>query len=322
MGKTRTPVSMAPISRLPLKNAVSSSAKSHMLPERSPLLKTANTYATVIDPPHIQAKGYQPQPPDFEFPSAMLSKVPNREVGLALAKTYSRALRKDGICGIELSWSDPNSQFLLDVVHRMGGKLDSVDPERADITGKSASQSMGDSATSGEWPARFSAFHILQPNKRGGEVYFLRAEQLIRHLSTKAVQILTTHEYNLKALPKDPKGKKTVKGKLLEIDSKTGRAYVRYRKNTLHDPPSNNHNACAAVEELTNLLDSLEDVGEHLRESRFKENTIILVDNARCLHSQKYLAESGQWLRRVGFHGYQGSTMSVKPILHSDSAFA
>lgn len=67
--------------------------------------------------------------------------------------------------------------------------------------------------------------------------------------------MLSNHEFDLKVPPEFFKGKNTVKGKLLDVDPATGRAYVRYRSDILHDPPSADANANAAIQELKDLLE-------------------------------------------------------------------
>ncbi len=103
------------------------------------------------------------------------------------------------------------------------------------------------------------------------------------------------------------KGKNTVRGKVLDIDTMTGRVYVRYRKDILHNPSSADVNANAAIEELNDLLDTPESVGEHVPGSVYKENTVLLMDNARYLHSRTDIKDPRRWLRRVRFHGTPGS---------------
>ena len=349
---------MAQFSRLSLRSGASSAIKTSpicakaMFPKRSPLLTIANTYATVQSPsskasqsrylkqvvsdmPYIREKGSPPEPSEFDFPLATLFKAPNREIGLDMATNYSRALQEHGICGIELSWPDPDSQFLLDVVQKMGGKPDThsttqgalwdvkwkpegVYSEGTGTAAQAISHSMGEFAwhTDGafeEHPTRFFGFHILHPDKRGGGVFrVLRADDLVQLLSSRAVNTLVKHKYDLKVPPEFFKGAKTVKGRLLEIDSRTERAFVRYRKDILHDPPSKDRDACAAVEELKDLLESPEDVGEYVPEFAFKENTILLMDNARYLHSRTNIKDPDRWLRRVRFHGYYGPIRSVE----------
>ena len=288
--------------------------------------------------PFITKKSAPPEASEFEFPLATLFKAPNREVGLSMAKMYTQAIREHGICGIEMGWPDPDSQFVLDVVNKMGCKPDThsstqgalwdvkYKPEgvHSEGTGKKAvsiSHSMGEFAwhTDGafeENPTRFFGFHIIRPDKQGGGVFrVLKAEDLTRLLSPEAVDVLSSHEFDFKVPPEFFKGKSTVKGKLLDVDAATGRAYVRFRKDILHDPPSADAQANAAVKELNDHLDAPEGVGEHVPEYVFKENTVLLMDNARYLHSRTDIKDPKRWLRRVRFHGTPGSVKEQdKPI--------
>lgn len=110
-------------------------------------------------------------------------------------------------------------------------------------------------------PTRFFGFHIIRPDKEGGGVFrILRAEDLVRLLSSEAVDVLSSYEFDLKVPPEFFKGKQIVKGKLHDVDALTGRASVRFRKDILHDPPSADANANAAVKELNDLLDAPEGV--------------------------------------------------------------
>lgn len=276
--------------------------------------------------PFITEKGAPPEASEFEFPLATLFKAPNREVGLAMSRMYAHAIREYGICGIEMGWPDPDSQFVLDVVNKMGCSPDTHSSTQGALwdvkykpegvysegTGKRAvsiSHSMGEfawhtDAAFEETPTRYFGFHIIHPDNEGGGVFrVLRAEDLARLLSPQAVEVLSSHEFDLKVPAEFFKGKNTVKGKLLDADTTTGRAFVRFRKDILYDPPSEDANANAAVKELNDLLDAPGGVGEHLPGFVFKENTVLLMDNARYLHSRTDIKDPKRWLRRVRFHG-------------------
>ena len=276
--------------------------------------------------PFITGKGAPPEASEFKFPLATLFKAPNREIGLAMARMYAHAIREYGICAIEMGWPDPDSQFMLDVVDTMGCSPDTHSSTQGALwdvkykpegvysegTGKKAvsiSHSVGEfawhtDAAFEENPTRFFGFHIIHPDKEGGGVFrILRAEDLTRLLSPEAVDVLSSHEFDLKVPSEFFKGKNTVKGKLLDVDAATGRAYVRFRKDILHDPPSADANANVAVKELNDLLDDPDGVGEQVPGFVFKENTVLLMDNARYLHSRTEIKDPKRWLRRVRFHG-------------------
>ena len=276
--------------------------------------------------PFITRKRTPPETSEFQFPLATLFKAPNRQIGLAMTRMYAQAIREYGICGIEIGWPDPDSQFMLDVVDHMGCKPDThsstegplwdvkhkLESVRSEDTGKkviSIPHSMGEfawhtDAAFEENPTRFFGFHIIHPDKQGGDVFrILKAEDLNRSLSPQAVDVLRSHEFDLKVPREFYRGKKTVKGKLLDVDPLTGRACVRYRSDILHDPPSADANANAAIQELKNLLQDPAGVGEHVPGFVFKENMVLLMDNARYLHSRTDIKDPRRRLRRVRFHG-------------------
>lgn len=290
--------------------------------------------------PFIFEKSAPPKPSEFKFPLATLFKAPNRDVGLANAGMYAHAIREYGICGIEMGWPDPDSQFMLDVVNKMGCNPDTHSSTQGALwdvkykpegvysegTGKKAvsiSHSMGEfawhtDAAFEESPTRFFGFHIIHPDKKGGGVFrILRVEDLTRLLSPEAVDVLSSHEFDLKVPAEFFKGKETVKGKLLDVDAAMGHAHVRFRRDILHDPPSADANANAAVKELNDLLDAPEGVGEDVPGSVFKENTVLLMDNARCLHSRTDIKDPKRWLRRVRFHGTPWSVKKEKEAITS-----
>ena len=140
---------------------------------------------------------------------------------------------------------------------------------------------------------------------------------MTRLLSPQAVDVLSSHEFDLKVPPEFFKGKNTVKGKLLDVDPATGRAYVRYRSDILHDPPSADASANAAIQELKDLLEDPTGVGEHVPGFVFKENTVLLMDNARYLHSRTDIKDPRRWLRRVRFHGTPWAVKESEEAINS-----
>ena len=156
-------------------------------------------------------------------------------------------------------------------------------------------------------PQRYFGFHILHPDKLGGGVFrVLRAKDLISLLSPSAVDVLSDTEFDLRVPPGFFKGDTFTKGKLLDVDPITGHALVRFRRDILLDPPSHEPAACDAASELIKLLERPDAVGEQIPDFVFKENTVLLMDNARYLHSRTDIKDPKRWLRRVRFHGTPG----------------
>jgi len=153
--------------------------------------------------PFITEKAAPPEARKFEFPLGTQFEAPDRDVGLSMASMYAHAIRQYDICAIEVGWSDPKSQFILDVVNAMGCAPDTHSSAQGALwdvkfkpegvysegTGQKAvsvSHSMGEfawhtDAAFEEIPERFFGFHIIHPDKRGGGVFhILRAEDLVR----------------------------------------------------------------------------------------------------------------------------------------------
>ncbi|KAN0099151.1 hypothetical protein V8E51_012926 [Hyaloscypha variabilis] len=188
---------------------------------------------------------------------------------------------------------------------------------RSEATGKAAhsiSHSMSEFSwhTDGAYennPARFAGFHIIRPDLQGGGIFrVLRSEDLIQQLRTETVQALIHHEYDLKVPDEFFKNERKIRGKLLSVDQTTGNVHVRYRRDILMGPPSEDDEACKAVEELSTLLGDPdnESIGEVIPSVAFKENSVLLIDNTRFLHTRTKVKDAKRWLRRVRFHGTPG----------------
>lgn len=81
---------------------------------------------------------------------------------------------------------------------------------------------------------------------------------------------------------------------------------MRFRRDILADPPSDDPAANAAVAELNAILDKQDTVGKSFSEDVFKENVILLMDNARFLHCRTQIKDPRRFLRRIRFNGTPG----------------
>ncbi|EED22584.1 conserved hypothetical protein [Talaromyces stipitatus ATCC 10500] len=266
---------------------------------------------------------------EFQFPLGTTFKASSREIGLEMKDAFAQALREYGIIAIELGFDDPKSHFMLEVVEAMGCTPDthsSTEGALWDITYRpsgvisqktagsvvSRSHSLGEFAwhTDGSFeakPQRFFGLHIIHPDKLGGGIFrVLPVNDLVKLLSPVSLEALHNHEFEIQVPPEFYKGTATNRGKLLSIDPETGRYLVRFRRDILANPPSDDPVANTAVAELNAILEKPDNVGQTFSEDIFKENVIILMDNARFLHCRTEIKDPRRLLRRVRFNGTPG----------------
>ncbi|KAH1488116.1 hypothetical protein LV164_001534 [Aspergillus fumigatus] len=267
---------------------------------------------------------------EFQFPLGTTFKAPSREIGLEMKDAFAQALREYGIIAVELGFSDPKSQFMLEVVEAMGCSPDTHSSTQGalwDVTYRpegviskktggnvvSISHSLGEFAwhTDGCFevkPQRYFGLHILHPDKLGGGIFrVLAVDDLIKLLSPASIETLLNYEFELQVPPEFYKGAATTRHKLLSIEPNTGRYHMRFRRDILADPPSDDPAANAAVAELNAILDKQDTVGQSFSEDVFKENVILLMDNARFLHCRTQIKDPRRFLRRIRFNGTPGA---------------
>ncbi|KAK8043432.1 hypothetical protein PG993_005862 [Apiospora rasikravindrae] len=273
----------------------------------------------------------QEQPPDqyFEFPLGARFSAPTRDVGLSMRDMVSCSLHQHGVAAIELGFEDEKSQFLLELVKQMNFEPDSHSstqgalwdvtpkPEGIESTSASATQGRAHSKSHGvgefAWhtdgafetrPQRFFGFHIIRPDRLGGGVFrLLPAQDLAASLSPSTVETLLRTEFDVRVPDEFYKGVATNRGKLLDTDPVTGNYLLRFRADILPDPPKPGDEAAnKAVAELKGLLDDTATKGLRLPEDVFKENVVLLMDNARFLHMRTPIHDQRRLLRRIRFH--------------------
>ncbi|KAJ7344079.1 hypothetical protein DFH08DRAFT_781508 [Mycena albidolilacea] len=262
----------------------------------------------------------------FQLPLGTRFTAPSRELGLKMKEGFALALQENGVAVIELGFQDPKSDFMLELVEAMGCVPDThshtqgalwevtykpsgVISTKTGTTAHSRSHDVGEftwhtDASFEARPPRFFGLHIVHPDNLGGGIFcVLPAGNLVEALSTRSVEALLRTEFDIQVPAEFYKGRTTNKGRLLEIDAATGHYLLRFRRDILASPPSTDPEANAAVEELTTLLDNPGTTGWRFPDDVFKENVILLMDNARFLHMRTEIRDKRRLLRRVRFHG-------------------
>lgn len=261
----------------------------------------------------------------------------DRQQGLAKSTEFADALREHGILTIDMGFADPSSSFILEVVEAMGctaqahsskdGPLWDITWKPSgtakDPTGKPTSNVWSHSLDEMSWhtdgsfeqhPMPFFGFHILHSDHEGGGRFrILKADEIAQNLSPRTWEILTTKEFDLRVPPEFMKKVGQVKGKLLRVDPDTGYIHLRYRSSVVKDPPCHDDDeANEAVRELQTLLhDAPDRIGQTISPNVFKDNSILLMDNARFLHSRTKVNDQKRHLRRVRFEGTPGMAEQV-----------
>lgn len=183
-----------------------------------------------------------------------------------------------------------------------------VSSKSGGVTAHSRSHGVGEFAwhTDGsfeEVPQRYFGLHIVHPDEMGGGVFrVLPVEEIAEALGTAATRALLATEFDILVPDEFYKGRASNKGKLLDIDPVTGRYLLRFRRDILPDPPSEDAEACRAVEKLNRLLDDPATKGWRFGPEIFKRNVVVLMDNARFLHMRTEIKDKRRLLRRVRFH--------------------
>lgn len=133
----------------------------------------------------------------------------------------------------------------------------------------------------------------------GGVFRVLPVKDIVDSLPDSVVDTLATKEFDIKVPPEFYKGVNELKKPLLEHQA-NGEALIRYRKGLCFAQPGD-EDAQHALATLEGMLQQ-DDTGFAVPAEHFKENTLLLLDNRRFLHSRTSIKDPNRWLRRVRFH--------------------
>ncbi|KAJ7881796.1 hypothetical protein B0H14DRAFT_3433830 [Mycena olivaceomarginata] len=268
------------------------------------IIKSASPQATATASMAEVNLDYKAVLPDYNFLCSLYFQTASWD---AVCSTIARvratdegdiflALEEKGLI-IELGFEDLESQLMLELVETMGyvpdahsstqGALWDVTYKPSGVmsakTGTTAhSHSHGDGEFS--WhtegcfearPQRFFGLHVVHPDTFGGGIFrVLPAKDLIGALSPQSVEALLRTEFDIQVPAEFYKGQATIKGR---------HYLLRFRRDVLADPPSTDPASNAAIAEL--IFDNPETKGWRLSDDIFKENVVILMDNALPAHT-------------------------------------
>ncbi|KAI0474460.1 hypothetical protein F4859DRAFT_95041 [Xylaria cf. heliscus] len=237
---------------------------------------------------------------------------------------YER-LQQDGILKISLGFSDPDSQYLKQLVlslhqhhnHQLPishsasrGWFWDVRPSGTSFQ-TSNHRARSETMEKFPWhtdcsyedlPPRYFALHVLQHDRfGGGTLSIMNVERLIESLSPPTRTSLMRREYSIK-IPlefiKDPT-KQQIVGSLMSSNQDGQHSMMRFRRDILTPLTER---ASSALQELDMSLENAETQSQstvHLTSGDIPAGSIILMDNRRWLHARNNINDPKRHLRRV-----------------------
>lgn len=166
-----------------------------------------------------------------------------------------------------------------------------------------------------ECPPRYFGLHVLQPDRcGGGTLSVMKVDRLWEMLSLQSRDALCQKNYRIE-IPEEfvkQADQRHIVDRLLAVNQVGGArsTMIRFREDIVG---SLNANAERALSELKALLRQLEANSPcvlHLTPNHLPQNTIILMDNRRWLHSRNTVHDPARHLRRVRWDAIPFSNMS------------
>ena len=282
--------------------------------------------------PHVSARR-----PEDSYETAHISEI-------------NEALKEPGIVVVSLGFRDLSSQYLQNLVFGLGrnhkhgppithsstrGCFWDIRPNDAEVHHKARSETKLDfpwhtDCSFESHPPQFFALHVLHADRRGGgTLSVLNASKIMLNLDISIYESLLRPEYSIKVPPEFFKGTENIIGGLVTKDGDEGSLRIRYRADIV-EPLSSN--AKEALQELNKILASKRTIeGEGLQidftPQMLPDDTVVLVDNGRWLHSRTAVMDPDRHLRRIRWarkeftNHLKSGTMSASRGL-SDSLFS
>lgn len=235
--------------------------------------------------------------------------------------TVNQALQKTSIALISLKFSDPSSNYLQNLVMGLGkwhhhkppiehsasrGWLWDVRPKE-----NAGHRARSETALKFPWhtdcsyessPPQFFGLHVLRADRNGGgTLSVLEASTVIDMISDLLQKALFRPELRMRVPQEFFKGISNVDGSLLCQDRGRGNIRVRFRSDII-EPLS--EDARKGLFELDQILTSdgggtIDSVRIDLTAEILSDNTVILMDNSRWLHSRTEIKDLQRHLRRI-----------------------
>ena len=150
-------------------------------------------------------------------------------------------------------------------------------------------------------PPQFFALHVLHADQNGGGTLSVASlDQVIRKIGRPTLDALSRPEFQIKVPAEFDKGIDSIFGSLVSQGAEPGqKTRIRFRADIIQPLTKD---AEKALDELNRLLGSDEDVADvkmDITPDYLPDNTIVLMDNGRWLHSRNEVKDSRRHLRRI-----------------------
>jgi alpha-ketoglutarate-dependent taurine dioxygenase len=277
------------------------------------------TSTSILQPTH----GFADITPASNLPRLRVSRFEDVSESNKV-QAINEALQKHGLLILTLPFPDPQSQYLLCVIHCLRlqhkhgpplthsstrGWFWDVRPNPSSVTEQKYT-ARSETTEEFPWhtdcsyashPPKFFGLHVLQADRYGGgTLSVLLVESFVKNLSEETIEALSASEFRIDVPPEFADGTEFIVGPLLSRSSSSGNdeARIRFRADIIKPLTPR---AETALEELNKELRRVREKGLclDLKAEDLPNGSVVLIDNGRWLHARNKVKDEGRWLRRI-----------------------
>ena len=233
----------------------------------------------------------------------------------------NQALNEVGIAVVDLKFPDPGGTYLSDLVLALARYHGHGFPIEHSATRcwywdvrpmeKTVNRARSETCEIFPWhtdcsyescPPRFFGLHVLRADQCGGGMLrLLNTKKFLHRLSSSAYGSLSRPDFRITVPQEFFKGINSINGNVILEDDGKGDVCMRYRSDIIQ-PLSGS--AERALQELHELLTpeaeaKIRDITINMTPQDLPDNSIVLIDNGRWLHSRTEVKDLKRHLRRL-----------------------
>lgn len=234
----------------------------------------------------------------------------------------NNALKGPGISIIDLGFPDPDSHYLENLVLNLG-KIHQHGPPIAhsstrgwfwDVKPTKVSPGQYQARSEGKFnfpwhtdcsyeskPPQYFGLHVLHADRKGGgTLSILNADQVISKLEPDTQHLLSLPNFRFKVPLEYEKGNDAIVGSVISRNTEEpGQTRICFRPESIQPLTKD---AEGALDQLNGLIGPRGDAGDtviNITPDHLPDNSIVLMDNARWLHSRNEICDEERHLRRI-----------------------